>query len=105
LQLVPSVELLFADPIQIVDRNLRPGTGAGDVECQDVFGQGCLHLDPRALWRTCRYASEAGPSGPNGCNARARNAPHEAVWAKLNYNEINTPSRRFRSRDEHRNST
>ena len=43
-QLVSPVELLLADPVEIVDRNLRPRARAGDVESQQVLGQGRLRL-------------------------------------------------------------
>jgi hypothetical protein len=36
-QLIPAVELLLADPIEIVDRDFRPGARAGDVQRQYVL--------------------------------------------------------------------
>src|SRR6266516_4623957 len=87
LQLVPSVELLFADPIEIVDRNLRSWASAGDVECQDVFGQGCLHLDPRALWRTAEIPASWAERAQR-LHYRAKSAPQRTNTAKLNYNEF-----------------
>jgi hypothetical protein len=39
LQLVSPVELLSADTVEVVDRDLGAGTRASDVERQDVFRQ------------------------------------------------------------------
>ena len=64
LQLVPSVELLFADPIEIVDRNLRSWTGAGDVECQDVFGQVASTLIQGRCGERADMPAKPGPAGP-----------------------------------------
>jgi hypothetical protein len=36
LELIPTVQLLLADALQVRDRLLRAGAGSGDVELEDV---------------------------------------------------------------------
>jgi hypothetical protein len=61
-ELVSPVELLLADPMEIVDCNLRSGARAGDVQRQYVLGQGFLRF-VEVLTGVTRYepASQMGP--------------------------------------------
>jgi hypothetical protein len=44
LEVIAAVELLLANPVEIVDRDLRAGTGPGDVERKYVLGQDFLRF-------------------------------------------------------------
>src|SRR5688572_33483604 len=64
LQLVSSVELLLADPMEVVDRDLGAGTGAGDVKGQYVLGQASLHPRRGRVWRSVVATSKLCHTGP-----------------------------------------
>jgi hypothetical protein len=64
LEVVPAVELLLADPVEIVDRNLRSGTRAGYIEGQYVLGQDFLRFVEGLGANSANSASKLCHRGP-----------------------------------------
>ena len=73
LQVVLTPQLLVADPLKIGDRGRRLGRLAGDVQSQDVFGQGTSG-DPWHLPDRCQSRGPPAP-GTKGERESGRSDP------------------------------
>jgi hypothetical protein len=103
LQLISPVELLRADTIEIVDRDLGARAGAGDVKRQDVFRQDFLRPYLECLEETVSKQRAGHAAQARWLQYWARRNPRtEASRPELYYNQLTAP-RTGLTRDDYRN--